>query len=686
MQFTQFTAARADTGAVLPNAQVSVFLAGTSTLTALYNASGTGIANPTVANSSGLVGFAAPDGLYDIQVASADGSYSAPRMTKFQLADLVSLSLRLPLVDNYGARGDDTTDDIAAFEAMIAAVAAAGGGKCYISAKRYRVTRTIFLPGGVSLIGPGVDCCRISLAGPNPATIATVPKIGNVRSFVIARVGACPADNYTTYPNATGDYYISPPLQFAANTDILRGSATLPVLNAADTAGLAAGDWLYLSSANIGWHPAWSEYIQVQSVSADGLTITLRWPTRFGYSTIHDGIWNYAANFEAPTNPPGGIPLNSWAQVGWRKVNPAIGGSIEGIEVVNLNNYANYACGSVLLLKAIGCSLDIRTTGGTVWALDCQDITGTVRGRIESSTRPLPSFTCNGSNKIVMRLEMYDCTIAVEEGVNNAVFTGYAHQKANGVVQVIRFCDQIHFIENFSITNSINYGLLIADHVGIFSFNGEIISAGVCAHVIMASAYQTSPSITRPIYREMRRYADGLNWSFSGRFWSTVNNSLDLYLMQPVRANAIVCGQYGGIGPQPGGVARIYGLLRREHDGLTAGEYITNSAPSRTALVRGEAAYDLTNNKVYTASILASHTVAAATATSVTVNTFPENGSIQTGDILQFLVLNGSTYSEVERTVTSMSGATAIFDAVGSGTIVTGTDSECRVTRWQLTA
>lgn len=91
MQFIQFTAARADTGAVLQNARVTVYAAGTSTLAALFDVNGGSIGNPFQANINGLAGLAAADGLYDIQVQSADGSYTAPKMLSVQIVDLVAL-------------------------------------------------------------------------------------------------------------------------------------------------------------------------------------------------------------------------------------------------------------------------------------------------------------------------------------------------------------------------------------------------------------------------------------------------------------------------------------------------------------------------------------------------------------------------------------------------------------------
>ncbi len=87
MKFTQFTAARADTGAVLPYATATVYLTGTSTKAQIYDANNAAITNPATADGTGLVSFKIADGVYDIQVISSDGSYSVPRMQQVQIYD-----------------------------------------------------------------------------------------------------------------------------------------------------------------------------------------------------------------------------------------------------------------------------------------------------------------------------------------------------------------------------------------------------------------------------------------------------------------------------------------------------------------------------------------------------------------------------------------------------------------------
>ena len=92
MQFVQFYAVNLATGVNLPVAQVSVYATGTTNLAPLYDNTGAGQSNPFSADALGKVGFAVADGSYDIQISSADGTYTAPPILKMQIVDGVLLS------------------------------------------------------------------------------------------------------------------------------------------------------------------------------------------------------------------------------------------------------------------------------------------------------------------------------------------------------------------------------------------------------------------------------------------------------------------------------------------------------------------------------------------------------------------------------------------------------------------
>ena len=160
MQYIQFYAVRADTGAALASPTVSVFLAGTSTTAPLYDASSAAMANPFTGAVQGLVGFAAPDGVYDVQMQS--GAYAAPRITGLQVVDVAALAAGVPVnVKALGAVCDGVHDDTSALEAAIALVGSAqnssnaqGGGVVRIPrGAMLRITRPVHLDPFVTLEG-----------------------------------------------------------------------------------------------------------------------------------------------------------------------------------------------------------------------------------------------------------------------------------------------------------------------------------------------------------------------------------------------------------------------------------------------------------------------------------------------------------------------------------------------------
>lgn len=73
-------------GSLIPSANVSIYLTGTTTLaTGLKNVSGANLANPFTADADGKIQFYAPDGIYDMQVSL--GSTTGVKVT-FQCLDV----------------------------------------------------------------------------------------------------------------------------------------------------------------------------------------------------------------------------------------------------------------------------------------------------------------------------------------------------------------------------------------------------------------------------------------------------------------------------------------------------------------------------------------------------------------------------------------------------------------------
>lgn len=89
MKYSEFTIARADTGAVLPYARVTVTLNGSAA--ALFNSSGGPISNPVTGDVNGKVGFATANGTYVLNAVSAGGDYTVPAIT-VQIFDLQAVA------------------------------------------------------------------------------------------------------------------------------------------------------------------------------------------------------------------------------------------------------------------------------------------------------------------------------------------------------------------------------------------------------------------------------------------------------------------------------------------------------------------------------------------------------------------------------------------------------------------
>lgn len=170
-------------GNIIPNAQVFVYLAGTTTLASgLVDQDGAPLTNPFNADSSAAVVFAAPDGDYDVKCSGASrtvtiraqlfdggafkadlaatggsalvgfqqaGSGAVARTAQSKMRDVVS-------VKDFGAVGDGVVDDTAA---MNAAASAAGVSKkaLFVPAGVYKMTAPWVIPIKVHVIGESMS-------------------------------------------------------------------------------------------------------------------------------------------------------------------------------------------------------------------------------------------------------------------------------------------------------------------------------------------------------------------------------------------------------------------------------------------------------------------------------------------------------------------------------------------------
>ena len=139
-----------DNGYVIPNATVSVYLTGTTTLATLYSSnslSGGTKTNPLTTDSNGSYSFYAPNGLYDISITNPQG------LTITLYAQALSDPTQVPYIWalSQGVKSDGATNDTAALQAIINTLAAQGGGVISLAPGTNTKAEGIVLKSGVFL-------------------------------------------------------------------------------------------------------------------------------------------------------------------------------------------------------------------------------------------------------------------------------------------------------------------------------------------------------------------------------------------------------------------------------------------------------------------------------------------------------------------------------------------------------
>lgn len=128
-----------------PSCTIAVFDHGTSNLSTIYSDnSGTPLANPFTASNTGLWGFYAANGRYDVRESSG-GILSPFTLSDFQLLDITG---QVCSVTDYGALGNGTTDDGPAFNSALSACV---NVTVPYSASGYKLATTVNIPFGATL-------------------------------------------------------------------------------------------------------------------------------------------------------------------------------------------------------------------------------------------------------------------------------------------------------------------------------------------------------------------------------------------------------------------------------------------------------------------------------------------------------------------------------------------------------
>lgn len=221
-----------ENGNVLPGASVEVRQeVGGQPLAAVYEDRDglTPLGNPFQADANGFAAFHVAGGAYQIKVTSGTFSltwrYEAVGTAAEFDAETFTAGRNI-LVSEFNAKGDGVTDDTAAIQAAVAFLESSGGGYLHFEPGRtYKITDTVEITGShIRLVGHGAKIDATSL--PIAVEYNTVCAF-RVKGMI----------------DETGT---------AITGDVAAGDKQI---NVASTTGLAAGDLIFLRSADQEWPP-----------------------------------------------------------------------------------------------------------------------------------------------------------------------------------------------------------------------------------------------------------------------------------------------------------------------------------------------------------------------------------------------------------------------------------------------
>lgn len=178
----------------------------------------------------------------------------------------------------FGAKGDDTTDDTAAFMAMASFVTAMDGCRIFISAKAYRISSSIYMKGNIELVGTGDNSVIHAVSG---AGI----KIGNVDDVTVLN---------TTI--TTGDITISGKTSLGEDVTCTAVSPGTTILTVSDASVFEVNElYVMFDSCDYSFTTTRSYYrhgeiIRIKSIDTSNNTITL-------YNGLY-GTYGTDENFE----------------------------------------------------------------------------------------------------------------------------------------------------------------------------------------------------------------------------------------------------------------------------------------------------------------------------------------------------------------------------------------------------
>lgn len=539
-------------------------------------------------------------------------------------------------------------DETAKGKQALAYLAERGGGEFWLPGREIEIDETWFVPSNVTVRGQG-NATHVRFAGTDPDLIAGTshlnPKQGNFRSSAFALVGQYPDDisaaNYVA--GHTGDYPVIAPRAFAPDTVIKPGATSLPMASLGDLADVAPGDFLRLERGFMGWHTALHEMVRVRAI--DGTTVHLAWPVLYEYRNAANDPFNL---FMRPIAYNGGqaapgvsqAAFEGWRQCGWRRVDPVINARLENMRISNEVIHAGYANLAVMICRGLNCSFDnIELTGGGLWNLHCEGTRGTLVAERSNPAFPqtdvLPG---NGSNRTYIVADMKTGSLAIEEGCLKGTFEG----RSNTNIQVQQYCRETT-VDMVANSGSL-YGILV-DKSAPTLIKGRYTSPQPALWVATRDLFHYYPQATLAMFDSLvGDYFNGmLIEAQCDLVESTANNSLDVYLGQPIRGRVNIGGQFGGVYSIPeAGAGVIVGKATRLSDRSDQTSPAVSGRPAARFPFDRDVTYpDGNNDKLWRWVNGNRKTIAAvANASNFTVNANTTQGGVKTGDVAMILTQN----------------------------------------------
>ncbi|MDM7956694.1 hypothetical protein [Blastomonas sp.] len=541
-------------------------------------------------------------------------------------------------------------DDTAKGKAALAYLATVGG-VLRLPGREISITETWFVPSGVTVKGKGRPT-HVRFSGTRPLDIAGTshlsPRQGNFRTSALALVGQYPDDISSTHYSSdhTGDYPVIEPRAFAADSILKAGSTSFDVARADDLADVSVGDYLRLERGFMGWHTALHEIVCVREI--EGATVTVAWPLQYEYRNAANDPFNL---FMKPIAYNGGraapgvdqSAFEGWRQCGWRRINPVINARLENMRISNEVVHAGYANLAVMICRGFNCTFDnIELNGGGLFNLLSEGTRGTLVAERSSPAVPqtdvLPG---NGSNRTHIRADMKTGSFAIEEGCLKGTFEG----RSSTNIQLQHFCRD-NVVDMVAVSESL-YGIIV-DKSAPALIKGRYTSSQPALWVVTRDLFHHYPQATLAMYDSLvGDYFNGmLIEARCDLAQSTANNSLDVYLGQPIRGEIALGGKFGGVYSIPDGKAGvIVGNATRLTDRTDQTAPLVSGRPAGKFPFDRDVTYaDGTSGKVWRRMNINRKTIdRVANASDFTVNSSTTQGGVKAEDVAMILVQNTAT-------------------------------------------